>query len=53
MQFFKKPSIDFIGNRKFGYMFSGTLIFITLVLLFVRGPNYGIDFRGEIGRAHV
>ncbi|GBD92942.1 preprotein translocase subunit SecF [bacterium BMS3Abin05] len=48
MQFFKKPSIDFIGNRKFGYMFSGTLIFITLVLLIVRGPNYGIDFRGGV-----
>ncbi len=48
MQFFKKPHIDFVGNRKYGYLFSGTLILITLILLIVRGPNYGIDFRGGV-----
>ncbi len=48
MQFFKKPNIDFVGNRKYGYMFSGTLILIALVLLVVQGPNYGIDFRGGV-----
>ncbi len=48
MQFFKKPNIDFVGNRKYGYLFSGTLILITLILLVVRGINYGIDFRGGV-----
>jgi len=48
MQFFKKPNFDFIANRKYGYMFSGTMILIALVLLIVQGPNYGIDFRGGV-----
>ncbi len=48
MQFFKKPNIDFVENRKYGYLFSGTLILITLILLVVRGINYGIDFRGGV-----
>ena len=47
MQFFSKANIDFIGNRKYGYILSGTLILIGLIALILRGgPNYGVDFRG-------
>ncbi len=48
MQFFKKPNLNFVGSRKYGYIFSGTLILVTLILLIVRGPNYGIDFKGGV-----
>jgi len=47
MQFFSKANIDFIGNRKIGYIVSSSLILIGLIALIVRGgPNYGVDFRG-------
>ena len=43
--------IDFIGIRKTFYIISGTLIFIGIVSLFVRGLSYGIDFKG--GRSFI
>lgn len=49
MQFFSRANIDFITNRKYGYMFSSTLILIGLVFFILRGgPNYGIDFKGGV-----
>ncbi len=42
---------DFIGIRKYAYIFSGTLILIGLVSLFTRGLNFGVDFTG--GRTYV
>jgi preprotein translocase subunit SecF len=48
---FIKPNIniDFIGRRKMAYILSGTLIFLTILLLIFRGgPNYGVDFAGGI-----
>ena len=42
---------DFIGSRKKAYIISGTLIIISLVSLFTRGLNYGVDFTG--GRTYV
>jgi len=47
MQFFKNLNVDFIGKRKIAYLFSATLILISLVSLILhRGPKYGIDFTG-------
>ncbi|SLM27908.1 Protein translocase subunit SecF [Desulfamplus magnetovallimortis] len=48
MQFIKPDiNIDFTGKRVKGFIFSISLIIISLVsLLFHGGPNYGIDFAG-------
>ncbi|HPG39342.1 MAG TPA: protein translocase subunit SecF [bacterium] len=47
MQFFKNLNVDFIGKRKLAYLFSATLILLSLVSLILhRGPKYGIDFTG-------
>ncbi len=48
---FIKPNVnfDFIGKRKWAFVFSGTLILISIISLVVKGgPNYGIDFAGGI-----
>ncbi len=42
-------NIDFAGKRNLAFLFSGLLILITVISLFVHGgPNYGIDFAGGI-----
>nr|VFK79140.1 MAG: protein translocase subunit secF [Candidatus Kentron sp. SD] len=47
MQLFNKTSsIDFIGQRKYAMVFSTILILISLISLFVRGIDFGIDFTG-------
>lgn len=48
MQFIKPDvNIDFIGNRKFAFVFSLVLILISIgTLLYHGGPLYGIDFSG-------
>jgi len=47
MQLFKDANFDFMGNRKYGALFSFTLIMIGVISLILRGgPNYGIDFKG-------
>ncbi len=38
--------IDFVGIRRFAYVFSGMLILIGIVSLIVKGPKFGIDFAG-------
>lgn len=38
--------IDFVGKRKYAAIVSGILVVASLVLFFVRGPNWGIDFTG-------
>lgn len=49
MQFFSHANLDFIGNRKYGYIFSTALIIIGIVFLILRGgPNYGVDFKGGV-----
>ena len=48
MQFFKTPNIDFIGKRYFSFAISIILILLSIFAIFVKGPNYGIDFSGGI-----
>lgn len=37
---------DWIGKRRYAYMFSGAIIAIGLVSFFVRGFELGVDFKG-------
>ncbi len=42
----KGTHIDFIGRRKYGFIISGILVLLALLLILIKGPNYGIDFVG-------
>jgi len=42
----KNPDIDFIGMRRYGFSFSAIIVVASLLLIFIRGPNFGIDFTG-------
>ena len=46
MRLFKKTNINFMGVRGKMYLMSSAIIFIGLISLFIKGINYGIDFRG-------
>lgn len=47
LRIFRRPEIDFVGFRQKAFIISGTLVFIGIISLIVRGgPNYGIDFTG-------
>jgi len=46
IEIIKSANIDFIGKKKYGFGFSAVIIFLSLVLIFVKGPNFGIDFTG-------
>ncbi|PZR40115.1 MAG: protein translocase subunit SecDF [Azospira oryzae] len=48
---FRSIKIDFIGNRKIYYTISLTVIIAGMVMLAVKGFNYGVDFKG--GRSYV
>ncbi len=48
---FKGVKFDFIGKRKIAYFISGTVIFLGIISLAVRGLSYGVDFSG--GRTYV
>ncbi|HMK12707.1 MAG TPA: protein translocase subunit SecF [Acidimicrobiales bacterium] len=39
---------DFVGKRRIGFMISGALILISLLSLFTRGLNLGIEFEGGV-----
>jgi preprotein translocase subunit SecF len=43
-----QTSFDFYGKRRRGFAFSLALIVISLVSLFTRGVNLGIDFEGGV-----
>jgi SecD/SecF fusion protein len=43
---FKHTKIDFIGMRKFFYVFSSVILLAGVISLFVRGLSPGIDFTG-------
>lgn len=46
IEIIKNPNIDFISKRKFGFAFSAILMVISLLLIIIIGPNFGIDFTG-------
>ena len=45
-KWFKNVNLNFIGNRKVGYVISITLSVIGIISLFTRGLDQGIDFVG-------
>jgi preprotein translocase subunit SecF len=46
MRIFKKTNINFMGLRGKMYYVSSAIILLGLISLFIKGVNYGIDFRG-------
>ena len=49
--FLANTRVNFIGIRKYSYVFSGALLLISLISFFTRGMSYGVDFSG--GRTYV
>jgi preprotein translocase subunit SecF len=39
-------NIDFVGNRRYAYVFSGVLTILALLAMMIFGPRYGVDFVG-------
>jgi len=49
MEFFKPDTnINFIGKRYIAFAISAILVTAGILLFFVKGPNYGIDFAGGV-----
>lgn len=49
MEFFKRtPNVDFLGKRRFTYLISSVLMIGSLLLVALRGLNFGIDFTGGV-----
>ncbi|MGB9720221.1 MAG: protein translocase subunit SecF [bacterium] len=46
MELIKNPNLPFMSWRKYGFIFSGVLVVIALLLIFVKGPKLGVDFSG-------
>lgn len=46
MELFVNKNYPFVDTRRNAYIFSGTIILISLMLFFFRGLNYGVDFVG-------
>jgi preprotein translocase subunit SecF len=46
IEILRNPNIDFISKRKYGFIFSAVVVIVSLLLIFLRGPNFGIDFTG-------
>lgn len=46
MRIFEDPNFSFIPNRRKAYIFSGILLTLSLLSLFTRGVELGIDFQG-------
>jgi preprotein translocase subunit SecF len=43
-----ETTYDFVGRRRIGFIISGVLILLSVVSLFTRGLNLGIDFEGGV-----
>ena len=43
-----ETTFDFVGRRRIGFAVSGFLIVVTLISLFARGLNLGLDFKGGV-----
>ena len=46
MRWFETPNFDFLGKRKVAYTLSSILFVASLAIIFTKGLQYGIDFRG-------
>ncbi len=46
MRVLKDTKIDFVGKRHAAYVLSGAAVLISLVLVFTKGMNFGVDFAG-------
>ena len=46
MRIFENPQIDFLKKQRFAAIFSGVLVVLSLISLFTRGLEAGIDFKG-------
>lgn len=46
MRWFETPTFDFLGKRKLAYTVSSILFLASLAIIFTKGLQYGIDFRG-------
>jgi preprotein translocase SecF subunit len=46
MRFFKKTNINFLGPRFRWYLISSTLILLGMISVFIKGIDWGVDFRG-------
>ena len=49
--FMANSNFNFLKARKIGYVISASIIILGIASLFVRGLNYGVDFKG--GRSYV
>lgn len=43
-----ETTFDFVGMRRYGFAISGLLLLLTVLSLFTRGLNLGLDFEGGI-----
>jgi preprotein translocase subunit SecF len=46
IQIFRDPRYEFIGKRRWTYVFSGVIVLVSLVSLALQGLRYDIDFTG-------
>jgi len=46
MRIFKDLNIDFMGKRKIFYVVSAVVLFVGFVSLFLKGIEFGLDFKG-------
>jgi len=46
IELIKNPQIDFIGKRRFGFIFSAIIMLMSILVIVIIGPNFGIDFTG-------
>jgi preprotein translocase subunit SecF len=46
IELIKNPNLPFMSWRKYGYIFSGIVIALCLLLMIVKGPKLGVDFSG-------
>ena len=46
IEIIRNPHIDFISRRKYGFIFSTIITVMALLLILIKGPNFGIDFTG-------
>jgi SecD/SecF fusion protein len=43
---FSSINVDWMGKRKIAYLFSSVLVLLSLVSIFTRGFEFGVDFKG-------